>query len=279
MGGAFAVMVAMAGGHGTSFADSAVNIRASRRRQARADLEVLRGGVRPDKPRVHAMALMRVVHDLVERAKQDRSIAPVMEFVHDNMKRAQALLRGVTIDCREGCWYCCTRWVDAKIPEVLYISRVTIGRTDLGDATRTASETFGHLDYEQRKREVTPCAMLVDGRCSVYAERPLVCRAAVSRSAEVCERSYLETDEPIARPRVFGLVGGIFSIALAGALWQSGLDYRAYELTSALEVVENEEDAERRWLGGEQLFQQARRGPTDLLDDPANMALVKDAFG
>jgi len=279
MAGAFAFMVAMAGGHGTSSAGLPVNIRASRRRQAKVDLEVLKDGVRPEKPRVHAMALMRVVHDLVERAKQDRSIAPVMEFIHDNMKRAQAMLRGVTIECKEGCWYCCTRWVDAKIPEVLYISRVTIGRADIADATKSAGETFGHLDYEQRKREVTPCAMLVDGRCSVYAERPLVCRAAVSRSVEVCERSYLKTNEPIARPRVFGLVGGIFSIALAGALWQSGLDYRAYELTSALEVVENEEDAERRWLGGEELFGQAKRGPTDLLDDPANMALIKDAFG
>ena len=118
------------------------------------------------------MALMRVVHDLVERAKRDRSIAPVMEFVHDNMKRAQALLRGVTIDCKEGCWFCCTRWVDAKIPEVLYISRVVVGRPDLVEATKTAGETFGQLDYEARKREITPCAMLVDGRCSVYAERP-----------------------------------------------------------------------------------------------------------
>jgi hypothetical protein len=255
-----------------------VNFRASRRRQARADLELLKGGVRPEAPRVHAMALMRVVHDLVERAKQDRNIAPVMEFVHDNMKRAQALLRGVTIDCKEGCWYCCTRWVDAKIPEVLYISRVTIGRPDLVAATKAAGETFGQLDYEARKREITPCAMLVDGRCSVYAERPLVCRAAVSRSAGVCERSYLKTNEPIARPRVFGLVGGIFSIALAGALWQGGLDYRAYELTSALRIVESEEDAERRWLGGEELFRQAHRSPSDLLDDPVNKALVEDAF-
>jgi Fe-S-cluster containining protein len=255
-----------------------VYIRAGRRRQARADLELLKGGVRPEAPKLHAMALMRVVHDLVERAKRDRNIAPVMEFVHDNKKRAQAMLRGVTIDCKEGCWFCCTRWVDAKIPEVLYISRVVAGRPDLVDATKSAGETFGQLDFEARKREVTPCAMLVDGRCSVYAERPLVCRAAVSRSAEVCERSYLTTDEPIARPRVFGLVGGIFSIALAGALWQGGLDYRAYELTGALEIVATEEDAERRWLGGEDLFVKVNRRDADLLDDPVNKALVEDAF-
>jgi hypothetical protein len=77
---------------------------------------------------------------------------------------------------------------------------------------------------------------------------------------------------------VFGLVGGIFSIALAGALRQGGLDHRAYELTSALEIVRGETDAERRWLGGEDLFRQAKRSPSDLLDDPVNKALVEDAF-
>ena len=43
---------------------------------------------------MQAMALMRIVYDLVERAKLDRNIVPVMDFVHDNMKRAQAVLRG-----------------------------------------------------------------------------------------------------------------------------------------------------------------------------------------
>ena len=28
----------------------------------------------------------------------------------------------------------------------------------------------------------------------------------------------------------------------------------------------------------EELFRQAKRGPSDLLDDPVNKALVKDAF-
>jgi hypothetical protein len=194
------------------------------------------------------------------------------------MRRAQSLLRGVAIDCKEGCWFCCTRWVDAKAPEVLHLAGVHGHRPHIAAAVATAGEAFGGLDYEQRKRQVTPCAMLVDGRCSVYADRPLVCRSAVSRSAEICERSYLETNEPIARPRVFGLIGGVFSIALTGALWQSGLDHRAYELTSALRIVELEEDAERRWLAGEDVFRGARHQPNDILDDPANMALVREAF-
>jgi Fe-S-cluster containining protein len=255
-----------------------MNDRADRRRQARADLDIVKGGVRPEAPKAHAMALMRVFHGFVERAKREASVVPIMEFVHDSMKRAQTLLRGVTVDCKEGCWFCCTRWVDAKAPEVLYIARITADRPERAAATEAASETFARLDYEQRKRAVTPCAMLVDGRCSVYDGRPLVCRAAVSRSAEICERSYLKTNEPIARPMVYGLIGGIFSIALTGALWQSGLDYRAYELTSALRIVDLDEDTERRWLEGEDVFASAGRQPTDILDDPANMALVQEAF-
>jgi Fe-S-cluster containining protein len=224
------------------------------------------------------MGLMRVLHDLVLDAKQEHDLAPVMKFIHENLGKTQAQLREVTIACKSGCWFCCSRWVDAKIPEILYVSRGLEERPDSILAVEGAFRKFGSLNFEERKFTVTVCPMLSDDRCSVYSRRPVACRLAVSRDAEICERSYLETNEPIPRPQVYNTTGSVYSVALTGALWRAGLDHRAYELTGGIRAAITTPDAERRWLDGEQIFAGINRRAADPLDDPGYRAMVEEAF-
>ena len=63
--------------------------RTQRRRQAKDDLRFLARGLDPDRPEaVQVMALMRVLRELIEDSRDARSIAPLMEFLRDNMDAA-----------------------------------------------------------------------------------------------------------------------------------------------------------------------------------------------
>lgn len=253
--------------------------RAQRRRRARADEAAIRNGIDARRrSREEVISLMRVLRDRVVRAREMHDVAIVMRYLHETIGRTTERLRGVVVDCDVGCWFCCTRWVDAKVPEILYLARDVGRRRDLKAATEAGFATFGQLDYAARKTEVTPCPMLVDQRCSVYEKRPIPCRAAVSRDAGVCQQSFLHTNGPIPRPQVFTVVGAAYSLALTGALWSAGLDHRAYELTGAIHRAMTTDDVERRWLAGEDVFAGVRRRDGDLLDDPNYKSIVEEAF-
>lgn len=70
------------------------------------------------------------------------------------------------ISCREGCHDCCAPGLSVMLVEALAISAAL---ASLPPALR--------LPIQQRARAVgRRCALLVDGRCAVYAARPLICR-------------------------------------------------------------------------------------------------------
>ena len=118
--------------------------------------------------------------------------------------------------------------------------------------------------------------MLVDHRCSVYEDRPIACRSAVSRSAETCRRSFLGTNELIPRSLVHNIVGRAYSLALTVALFRAGLDHRAYEYTGALLRACRTPDAAKRWLDGEDIFAGVARGPADALANPEAKAFIQE---
>lgn len=232
--------------------------------------------MRPEQPRPYVFALARVLTEYLLVARRSHDLAPTMAFLHRSIVRSQAALAAARIACTEGCWFCCSRWVDVKAPEALHIARSLRGRPELVAAVVAANEEFGGRSFEQRKRMVTPCPMLADLRCAIYADRPLACRSAVSRDAATCERSYLRTDEPMPRPVVYNIVSRAHSLALTAGLVRAGLDHHAYELTGVLRRACSEPDAERRWLDGEDLFAGIARGPGDLRADPQMKAFLEE---
>jgi hypothetical protein len=199
-----------------------------------------------------------------------------MRFLHESLSNSQEGLQAARVACADGCWFCCSRWVDAKGLEVLHMARGLRDRPDRLAALKGGRAPFGALSYESRKFMFTPCPLLENDRCSIYADRPLTCRSAVSRDAAVCERSFLRSGEPIPRPVVYNIVGRAYALALTVALFRAGLDHRAYEFTGALLRACEERDAEHRWLDGEDIFSGVNRAPNDLLNNPQTQAFLKE---
>lgn len=241
-----------------------------------ADQRLLDGGMRPEQPRPYVAALVHILTDHLADARRRHDLGPTLSFLRDNLARSQRVLRDVPIACGEGCWFCCTRWVDVKGLEALAVARAARDTPHLLAALETAQADFGGKSFEARKTVPTPCPMLVEQRCSVYAERPLACRTAVSRDAATCRRSFLETNEPIPRPLVHNIVGRAYALALTVALHRAGLDHRAYEYTGALLRACRTNDAEPRWLDGEDIFAGVARSPGDLMASAETKAFVRE---
>jgi hypothetical protein len=224
-----------------------------------------------------AVALMRVLHAELERARRLGSVAPLMEFLYAHLALTLSRIGSNGLACGRGCSYCCTSWVTASAPEVLYamttvphVRQATILETAAGTRSRTQAE---------RLRMVTPCPLLEDGRCTVYPARPLVCRTAVSRDAHACQRVY-ETfsGETIPADIAYGGVKGVYGLALAGAIKRAGLKPFFYEYNAALAAALVPE-AETAWLSGRDIFNGVQHDPQgEMFASDWNVQLYRAAF-
>jgi Fe-S-cluster containining protein len=259
--------------------------RAERRRQLKEDRQrVARGLPGGETDLAMIVSLMRVLHALVEEARNAGTVAPLMAFFQENMAAAGRPGPSRALACRRGCSHCCYAWVSARAPEILFAKKAVPGRER--EAVRAAVEAVykvtGRLDFDGREGIITPCPLLAGDQCRIYAARPAVCRTAVSADARICERAYRQgdTEAKIPTPDFYINLRGGYSIALAGALKRAGYAPWAYEFNAGLHTALARPDAEAAWLAGEDVFAGVPVDPTGdafTLSGPRN--IYDAAFG
>ncbi|MBN1631570.1 MAG: hypothetical protein JW990_17555 [Thermoleophilia bacterium] len=174
------------------------------------------------------------------------------------IQRAFDALPGGGIACEPGCDHCCrTLPVSASPIEVFAIVHRLrdSGHLDLALETRLTALPTGPLPLEA----LPPCPLLADGLCVVYGSRPLACRGCVSADASLCEAR--DAQRPVPRSTAHQLGAAAMMRGVMDALGALGLAADPVELRSGLGIAVREEDAEKRWLRGEDVF--ARPGPRD----------------
>ncbi len=202
-------------------------------------------------------ALMRVLHHLVGKSIERRSVSPLMDFVWSNLTAGAEHVSSIRIACASGCSHCCNLWVEASAPEVLF----TVGQMDVSRRKRVlqsveaaCSRTAG-ASFEERATMLTPCPLLEGDMCTIYAERPLVCRTAASTDAELCRRSLIHfSGEDIPVPLPWTSIRNNYRVALECALHRAGLPHQAREWNESLRLALTDETAEPRWLAGVDVF-------------------------
>lgn len=199
-------------------------------RQWQRTVEILQ---RSEDPALNAIRLCHSVHEASEQAWT-----------------VSAQMLTPKLDCREGCAWCC------HVPVQVHIL----------DAIGAAAARLSQLiDYQlpSRKREdlqrmFGACPLLADGRCSVYLQRPVVCRAYHSSQVEVCKLRFENQDASLVVPKDTELYGftGLPQLATSNVLSELGIDTRPVVL--GLAVVALQEDFEGMvadWLSGGQAFE------------------------
>ncbi len=173
-----------------------------------------------------------------------------------------------SIACKPGCASCCRGVrVDVTAPETLTIARgfrETMPREHVAvilERVKRHSAAIRSMTLDERRRARTPCPMLDEDsdRCAVHDARPMRCRAHHSLDVTDCETASLRPSESRGIRRYPAVMNASEAMILGQrrALGAARLDLRCFELSLALEVALEHEDAAERWANGERLFDAA----------------------
>ncbi|WP_082532894.1 YkgJ family cysteine cluster protein [Pelomonas sp. Root1237] len=171
------------------------------------------------------------------------------------------------VACKAGCSWCCYQLVPVSVPETLQIAAFlqdlpTAEADGIKVRLRMLDRATRGITPKQRVGVPKPCAFLQDGRCAIYAVRPLACAEFTSYDLRVCkkgQRKGFKPDSVIhekARMLVYyavqrGLTEGLKTAAPLA-------DCSALELTAALVVALDSPDGAALWANGQEVFRQAR---------------------
>jgi hypothetical protein len=243
-------------------------MRQRERALAKRGEAVLKSGLpqRPDKDDVVAVAyaVARMFRETGREGRASRAAEAVLAMCETSRKRAPGV---ATLACQKGCAYCCHGWVGASVPEILLIARGIRSQTGSAAARTTgivmASDALAGLGPAERFGRRLACPLLQGGLCSQYRERPITCRQVTSLDLSKCVEEFegigAGDDVPVSAVHLAHARNA--HVPLIAALQISGLDAATYELSGALVRVLGIEDAEERWLGGEDVLVGAQRGP------------------
>ena len=173
-----------------------------------------------------------------------------------------------SVACKPGCGFCCRGVrVDATAPEALTIVRGFREAMSKEHVAVIAAHVKRHaalvrsMTLEERYRERVPCPMLdqTSDRCLVHDARPMNCRAHHSLDATACEAAILHPGERRGIPRYPDVMNAHEAMILGQrkALAAAKLDNRSFDLSLALEVAFEHENAAERWANGERVFDAA----------------------
>jgi len=185
-----------------------------------------------------------------------RSKAPMEQLVtkaRDEANRATRYFLRVEppnppLACHEGCSNCCSQRVRASVPEVLAVAAFI--RVNF-EPDRIAC-ILEQLPMRSRGWHGERCALLKDGRCSVYEVRPLVCQGHTGVNPADCHR----VNHVVWLPQDHTFKAA--SEAIAAGLARGGLRREMVEFATALRIALSESDAERRYFDGEDVFAASR---------------------
>lgn len=236
--------------------------RAEARRLMERGRKSLRQGLTEETDDDTLLGLGLVLHEKLADKGNPARASDAAATAEDVLERSLAKLDAV-IDCKRGCAHCCRHSVvSATPPEVFRIAAWLRS----GQAVPPGLAVEAVLARCQEKRGATiaemiarrgACPLLLADECGVYLHRPLSCRQLLSRSVEMCIASMHEGKDvqpfvPAALDR-----GVLVRILLLGAMRAHGLPDTSYELAGALAIALTTEDAERRWLAGENVLADA----------------------
>jgi len=212
------------------------------------------------------------IRDTVRRATQTilrraRSVSTMFRLIayafHQTTAVVEQFPERAALACAPGCAFCCYHPVDITPPEafaiVAYLRTTRTSAAGEAASARIAAQAdrIRGLSYEEHAQARIPCALLVDGRCSVYPRRPFACRAWNSTSAARCETIFTHGNPVTMIPPLdMRTYEAVWEVAhgVTDGLQQRRLDGKSYELHSLLQRVLDTPEAAQRWVQGEEVF-------------------------
>lgn len=232
--------------------------RLQARERLKAGDAVVRGGLPLEPAPAQLLGLATQLRTILADTSNTARAADAAELIHRVNDTSQRKAPDkVAIACTRGCTYCCHTYVSAMAPEVFRVARALRADPQFEQkrpALLQRLQATSGQSHEERLGRQRPCAMLVDGLCSVYAARPSVCRKTASTSLDDCIAVFNGGSIGWTSPRINSVASSASLYALSIALQAQHLVWHSYELSAALGAALVRADAESAWLAGEDIF-------------------------
>jgi Fe-S-cluster containining protein len=215
------------------------------------------------------MAAQEIAADPAGTLKTVLGLLKFLVFARAEQTIDEVTANAPRLGCKSGCAWCCHQSVEVTIPEAILVAG------ELGDpadprrqAVLDSAAQFRGRSLIERYRARSPCALLVDNRCSVYGNRPLMCRGMMATDASVCHASHLAALEGKDLPVELFAVAQYFILGdqagLRGILKDMGLQHDLVDMTQAVAAILRDPGIIDRWLAHEPAF-----GPEMVVSEPA----------
>ena len=223
----------------------------------------------------HSATFDHTITQLTPRLQRLRSPHQLMATVRWGLEEldralaeAPAALRDA-VACRAGCTACCQVPVDAQAHEVLYAADHILSTFSPEALTDVIARLAAHRDRitalsaDARDASRQACALLVEGRCSIYAGRPQPCRAHHTSDAAVCDAHLADPSIDITQVYIPELRARLVAVMFGvdEAVAAAGYDERSYDFGSALHEALTNSFCLPAWLRQQSAF------PDDCLSD------------
>jgi Fe-S-cluster containining protein len=251
-------------------------------RQLQNDKRRIANGIDPESEDPELIvAMARALSALFKEATRAGNVDAAVTLLYNTIDATLCHFSDVpAVACKKGCSHCCHIWVSVTAPEVLHIAKIVGQRSKTAiEKVRLASEHTKNYDFNTRYHHPYPCPLLEDHACSIYDVRPEVCRFAASVDAEICDRTYHKiTNEGVPIPVPYVMGRDLSSIAMAAGLRHANLPYHTYEFSTALRRALETDNAEQRWLAGEDIFAGIHRDVEDIFEHSMAHFIYDRAF-
>ena len=220
-------------------------------------------GFSPEEEALYDKTTAAVLNRL-RRTSNPADLLSVLRQAHKGFDRAYetapAAARAL-VACRAGCGTCCHVPVGVQAHEVLLAAEYIQTRFSAADLESAIARFAAHRaafagkSMDERAALKTPCAVLLDGSCSIYEARPEACRSHHSRNLDGC-RSNLDTGLDIVDVLIPEIRGRMFAVMLGidQAATDAGFDDRAYDFGSAMHEALTDSLCAVRWMQRQPAF-------------------------
>ena len=163
------------------------------------------------------------------------------------------------VACKRGCSHCCTQFVMVSAPEAFFIAAQIRNRQKMVAALREANEkTRGMLQHDRILAKIW-CPFLEGDICSIYKVRPIACHGFTSLDLNACIATFKHgapPDIPSYNDHTTIMYGS--RIVLCAATRLHGQSDTGYEMNAAVTAALDHENAEEKWLAGENIFSELK---------------------
>lgn len=176
------------------------------------------------------------------------------------MDLADSVLDKSNVSCSAGCSACCHQMVLCSPFEVLNIAKMILDtwQVEALDDLDTKLNALSDLPLtpEARYGKNTPCPLLKNGRCTVYEQRPMPCRALYSNSRRHCESCLIDGGGDVGFLADPQITSTVMTMGINAALKSKlNLNVDMVELSGALHTALLDfENVAEQWFTGQNPF-------------------------